>query len=501
MSRIPFILLGLVIAASMQHAAFAISISIEEPIPVDNGAEEPVKFGGEVTDKLGNNIDPNQRVTAQLIGPDGIIRDEATNIQITKSVPRGYSHAFIMKPDYPHGRYTITVSDGGTGEAHFIYEGPLGKGPTDDPCEHCPKGLLVRGYEMDDGAIHIRSNQDIIKLIPALLRFPDDYQKAKSFINRHCQSISYDEDDGQEKIPGFVIAEVYCLKRSLNEALIDRKLVEIWTEFCPTSEFTGSVWANEECSEFKKQQVVVENKTETTFSCEPGTRLLRGNCIPIGPYRCTPETCESGKITKVVDGDTVDINGARIRLSLVNTPERNERGYQEAKEFTEEFCPPGASAELDPDELQGRSYGRIVGEVYCNGQSLNGALIYSRNAEILTTFCTRSEFSDTDWAAACRGEEPPFETPVINPQRPAPDPPAFVIPDPGIDLPDLPIPDIVVDPEIVLPQNDSSIDITTYEEFQGNPFDPAVIDPTPIQLLLIGVTVFIIIIVAKFRKK
>ena len=40
-----------------------------------------------------------------------------------------------------------------------------------------------------------------------------------------------------------------------------------------------------------------------------------------------------GNVTYIVDGDTLDINGIRIRLSLVDTPERGQPGFREAKEF------------------------------------------------------------------------------------------------------------------------------------------------------------------------
>src|SRR5688500_752261 len=44
-----------------------------------------------------------------------------------------------------------------------------------------------------------------------------------------------------------------------------------------------------------------------------------------------------GKVTYVVDGDTLDINDMRIRLSLVDTPERGQEGYQEAKNFVKDL--------------------------------------------------------------------------------------------------------------------------------------------------------------------
>jgi micrococcal nuclease len=45
-----------------------------------------------------------------------------------------------------------------------------------------------------------------------------------------------------------------------------------------------------------------------------------------------------GIVTKVVDGDTLDINGIRIRLALVDTPEINQPGYDRAKQFVESLC-------------------------------------------------------------------------------------------------------------------------------------------------------------------
>ena len=47
--------------------------------------------------------------------------------------------------------------------------------------------------------------------------------------------------------------------------------------------------------------------------------------------------CFEGTVTKVVDGDTLDINNVRIRLALVNTPETNQDGYLQAKQFVEQI--------------------------------------------------------------------------------------------------------------------------------------------------------------------
>jgi micrococcal nuclease len=62
--------------------------------------------------------------------------------------------------------------------------------------------------------------------------------------------------------------------------------------------------------------------------------------------------CFSGKFTDIVDEDTLDINNVRIRLSLVNTPERGEEGYTEAIDFVESVCSVGTRALVDEDDGQ-----------------------------------------------------------------------------------------------------------------------------------------------------
>jgi micrococcal nuclease len=102
-----------------------------------------------------------------------------------------------------------------------------------------------------------------------------------------------------------------------------------------------------------------------------------------------------GNVTYVVDGDTLDINGIRVRLSLVDTPERGQPGFKEAKEFVKSLCL-GKNGELDVDDGQrmGDRYGREIGIVYCNGVNINEKLVNEGLARILTDYCDISEFSN-----------------------------------------------------------------------------------------------------------
>src|SRR3989304_9445029 len=66
---------------------------------------------------------------------------------------------------------------------------------------------------------------------------------------------------------------------------------------------------------------------------------------PADDPQCTEaEGCFRGIVTRVVDGDTLDVNGTRIRLVLVDAPETYEAGGAEATAFIAHSCPPGSQA-------------------------------------------------------------------------------------------------------------------------------------------------------------
>jgi nuclease-like protein len=106
----------------------------------------------------------------------------------------------------------------------------------------------------------------------------------------------------------------------------------------------------------------------------------------------------AGKVNHVVDGDTLDINDIRIRLSLVDTPERGDLGFKEATQFVVKLCL-GENAEVDMDDGQRRgSFGREIGVIYCDGENLNEQLMVNNLGIIDTRFCEISEFSNEKWA-------------------------------------------------------------------------------------------------------
>lgn len=138
-----------------------------------------------------------------------------------------------------------------------------------------------------------------------------------------------------------------------------------------------------------------ESTSETKFSYSPKqltSSYSSQNCSGIA--KCVSET-----VTQIVDGDTIYTESYKIRLSLTNTPERDESGFAASTAFTSKMCPVGSSILIDQDDKQlYDNYGRLLANVYCEGESLNSALLYNGYANILTQYCSTSEFSSERWA-------------------------------------------------------------------------------------------------------
>ena len=121
--------------------------------------------------------------------------------------------------------------------------------------------------------------------------------------------------------------------------------------------------------------------------------------VSINEKLICPDMCLEGIIEKISDGDTLYIDGKKIRLPLTNTPERNEAGYFDAMEFTKKLCPVGSIASVDQDDKRPYdAFDRLLGKVYCGGKSLDSELLYNGYANIMTQYCSTSEFSSEPWA-------------------------------------------------------------------------------------------------------
>jgi len=109
--------------------------------------------------------------------------------------------------------------------------------------------------------------------------------------------------------------------------------------------------------------------------------------------------CITGTVTKIIDGDTIKVNGDSIRFALASAWELDEFKGPQARNLIEEICPVGSTAIVDEDDGQTQgSYGRIIGVIYCNGFNLNEELANSGLGYLSIRFCEISEFGNDSWA-------------------------------------------------------------------------------------------------------
>ncbi|NVM54977.1 MAG: thermonuclease family protein [Candidatus Helarchaeota archaeon] len=106
-----------------------------------------------------------------------------------------------------------------------------------------------------------------------------------------------------------------------------------------------------------------------------------------------------GKVVKVIDGDTLDIEielgfeikaKHRFRLIGVDAPEirgvkKDSREYKEGKkalEYLEQIIPPGTWVEVRTYAKRREIYGRWLCEIFINGLNLNEDVIKKGYAEV-----------------------------------------------------------------------------------------------------------------------
>lgn len=77
-----------------------------------------------------------------------------------------------------------------------------------------------------------------------------------------------------------------------------------------------------------------------------------------------------GKVTEVIDGDTVRIPRKTIRLAKVDAPELGTKGGAKAKNQLKDMVQ-GKTITYKP---VGKSYGRVVAQVKVGGRSVNQAM-------------------------------------------------------------------------------------------------------------------------------
>ena len=108
------------------------------------------------------------------------------------------------------------------------------------------------------------------------------------------------------------------------------------------------------------------------------------------------------QLERVIDGDTIDVSRDgivfRVRILGINSPERGQPGYKEAKKFLEELLPPRFTLQPEPGEKFKRGgFGRILAYILLpDGRDAGAELLRHGHAVVFLKYpCSRTESYQT----------------------------------------------------------------------------------------------------------
>ncbi len=111
------------------------------------------------------------------------------------------------------------------------------------------------------------------------------------------------------------------------------------------------------------------------------------------------------QLLRVVDGDTIDVQIKQwmetVRLLRVNTPEKGQPGFEESKQFLQQFLK-GKTIRLEfeqPDKVERDRYGRLLCYVFADSFNVNVAIVHAGWSEFWT------KYGEGRYAAAFRQAE------------------------------------------------------------------------------------------------
>ena len=97
-------------------------------------------------------------------------------------------------------------------------------------------------------------------------------------------------------------------------------------------------------------------------------------------------------VSRVIDGDTIEVRYEgkveKVRLLRIDTPERNEKGFYEAKEALADMIQ-GKNVKLEfetPGEVQRDRYGRFLCYVFFEGININVEMVKRGHSKFWTKY-------------------------------------------------------------------------------------------------------------------
>ena len=96
---------------------------------------------------------------------------------------------------------------------------------------------------------------------------------------------------------------------------------------------------------------------------------------------CTSSDVVTARVVQVIDGDTIVIDGGeRVRYIGIDTPERGEPYYEEARQSNRALVE-GKVVRLEKDETNKDRYGRLLRYIYVDDIFVNARLVEEGYAE------------------------------------------------------------------------------------------------------------------------
>jgi micrococcal nuclease len=127
-----------------------------------------------------------------------------------------------------------------------------------------------------------------------------------------------------------------------------------------------------ECPSYKPTECAPCEAAE----CETGNETIETT-----PHEC-PDNMDFAIVTKVIDGDTVDIqDGSRIRLIGMNTPEKGQPCFQEATDRLEELVLDKEVC-LERDKTDKGKYGRLLRHIFLESMNMNLLMVKEGYANV-----------------------------------------------------------------------------------------------------------------------
>ncbi|MEK6906133.1 MAG: thermonuclease family protein [Nanoarchaeota archaeon] len=102
-------------------------------------------------------------------------------------------------------------------------------------------------------------------------------------------------------------------------------------------------------------------------------------------------TSETALVERVIDGDTIVIakNKTSVRMLGINTPEKGEAYYKEAKEFLENMVL-NKTVRLEAGKEKTDRYGRLLRYIYVDEKDINLELVKLLGENLVILFLLRT---------------------------------------------------------------------------------------------------------------